>query len=316
MIPKSELFEVSSTYWLVVLALSLCVMVGYFWRLVFSKPDRTNHWQRVIAFAAAIALCLTAVDGLNFSLRDLSEQFRISGVVAVFAVTASLTWLHLSQWKTPKHLFRSRLPGWLVVLSSVGLVGWSYHRFQQRLVPQSLKPKLIVRTPGPKKVIHEFLALTDRNHPVPVYRLTDDTSEAADELDGTIVDSLNSVIQRSPPNSLTNCHGWVFLDSQFLISGEAVQQILDDNGYEFVDEPKAGDVIIYRDANRNIVHSGIVRGVLNDDTVIIESKWGTEGTFLHDPEGTPYVAEFEYFRSPRDNHRVKVVPVDEFPMDD
>lgn len=316
MIPRSELFEVSSTYWLVVLGLSLFVLAGYFWRLVFSKPDRVNRWQRLISFAAAVVLCLTAVDGLNFSLRELSEQFRISGVVAVFAVTASLTWLHLSHWKTPKHLLRSRLSGWLVLLSSVGLAGWSYYRFHQRVDPPSSIPRVVVRTPGAKKVIHEFLALTDRNRPIPVYRLADESSETVDLIDEAVVESFNSVIQRSPRNLLANCHGWVFLDSQFLISGEAVQQILDDNEYELVDDPKAGDVIIYRDANRNIVHSGIVRGVLNDETVIIESKWGTEGTFLHDPEGTPYAGQFEYFRSPRPNHRVEIVPADELPMDD
>ena len=225
MIPKNELFEVSSTYWLTVMALGLCVVCGYFWRLVFGKSDVASPWQRIIAFAAAVVLCLTAVDGLNFTLRDLSGRFRIAGAVVVFATTASLTWLHLSQWKTPRDLFRRRPSGWLVLLSSLVVVGWSYHRFDQRLDPLSNNPKLIIRTPGAKAVMHEFLAITDRNHSIPVYRLDETASEPIDEQMGVIVDTLGSAIQRGPANSLSNCHGWVFLDSQFLIPGEAVQQI-------------------------------------------------------------------------------------------
>lgn len=314
--PSNELFEVSATYRLVVLTLSLCVVVGYLWRFAFGKPDGSARWQRVIAFAAALILCLTAVDGLNFAQQALSSHFRLFGTVAVIAATAGLTWLHLSHWKMPRSLFLSRLSGWLIILSSLSLAGWSYHRFHERLNPPSKKQVLLLSTPGKKQEIYEFVALTDRNRPIRVYRMAEEGSEALDENEATVVNFMESTIQRGPADPAANCHGWVFLDSQFLIPGEAVQQILDDNGYELTDEPKAGDVIIYRSDNRDIVHSGLVRGVLNDGTIIIESKWGIEGTFLHDPEGTPYSTLFEYYRSPRPDNRVKVVPVDELPTDD
>lgn len=317
MTPRSDLFEVSSTYWLIVLTLSSFVTWGYLWRLAFGKPDGSGRWQRVTAFAAALLLCLTAVDGLNFAQQGLRQHFRVFGTVAVIAVTAGLTWLHLSHWKMPRALFRRRLSGWLVIASSIGLVGWSYHRFHERLYPRSKKPTLVLSTPGKKREVHEFVAITDRNRPIRVYRL--DETEATgpiDENDALTVDFMESTIQRGPASSVANCHGWVFLDSQFLIPGEAVQQILDDNGYEIVTEPKAGDVIVYRDNNRYIVHTGLVRGVLNDGTIIIESKWGVEGIFLHDPDGTPYSTLYEYFRTSRPDNRVKIVPADEISMDD
>lgn len=313
---QSELFEVSSTYWLIVLALSLCVACGYLWRLVIGKPDVSGRGQRVTAFAAAIVLCLTAVDGLNLTLQQLSSEFRVTGTVAVIAATAGLTWLHLSHWRMPRSLFRRRPTGWLIVFSSLCLVGWSYHRFRVRLDPRPVKPMLLVATPKHKQEVHEFLAVTDRNRPIPVYRMVDVADASLSEDNAILFSHLEVSIQRGPANPTSNCHGWVFLDSQFLISGEAVQQILDDNGYELVSEPKAGDVIIYRDANRNIVHSGLVRGVLNDETVIIESKWGTEGLFLHDPAGTPYSQLFEYYRSPRPGNRVNVVPTEDVFSDD
>lgn len=317
MISRSDLFEVSSTYWLIVLTLSLFVTSGYLWRLVFGKTDGAGRWQRVTAFAAAIVLCLTAVDGLNFVQQELSQHFRVFGSVAVIAVTAGLTWLHLSHWKMPRSLFRRRLSGWLVVASSICMVWWSYHRFHERLYPRSKKPMLVLTTLAKKREVHEFVAVTDRNRPIRVYRLEDaEATGSIDEGDALTVNFMESTIQRGPASSAANCHGWVFLDSQFLIPGEAVQQILDDNGYEIVTEPKAGDVIVYRDSNRNIAHTGLVRGVLNDGTIIIESKWGVDGIFLHDPDGTPYSTLYEYYRSSRPHNRVKVVPADEIPMDD
>ena len=256
------------------------------------------------------------MDGLNFTQRELDANFRMFGTVAVIAVTAGLTWLHLSHSKTPRSLFRSCLSGWLILISSVSLAGWSYHRFQERLYTPAKKPTLLLSTPGNMKVVHEFVAMTDRDRPIHVYRMAEVGSEPLDADDAVIVDFMESTIQRGPADPAAKCHGWVFLDSQYLISGEAVQQILDDNDYELSDESKAGDVIVYRSDNRKIVHTGLVRGVLNDGTIIIESKWGIEGVFLHDPEGTPYSTQFEYYRSPRPDNRMKIVPVDELSMDE
>ena len=314
--PPKELFEVSATYWLIVLSLSLCVLVGYLWRFVFGKPDGSGPWQRVTAFAAALVLCLTAVDGLNFAQQELSVHYRVAGSVAVIAMTVGLTWVHFSHWKTPQPILRRRAAGWLVMFSSLGLVGWSYHRFHERLYPLPNKPRLRISTPGEKIEVREFVAMTDRNRPIRVYRMTENGSKPVDA-DQTIREKvIDSAIQRAPANTAANCHGWVFLDTQFLIPGEAVQQILDDNDYEIVFEPNAGDVIIYRDEDREIVHSGLVRGVLNDGTVIIESKWGIEGTFLHAPEGTPYSTMFEYYRTLRPDNHVRIIPVEELPTDD
>lgn len=316
MIYRNELFEVSSTYWLVVMTLSVCVSVGNLLKLSSRSEKFLERTRRAFSIATAIVLCLTAVDGLNFVQQKLTADYRVFGTVLVIATTAGLMRLHLSQTKLAHLVFRRRLSGWLVILTSIGLSGWSYHRFHERLEPAPQKPLMVVKTPGPKKLIHEFVAVTDRNRPISVYRLSEADPDASDTGDSVIVDIAESTIQRGPPSLDANCHGWVFLDSQFMINGDAVQQILDDNAYELVEEPKPGDVIIYRDDNRRIVHSGLVRGILNDNTVIIESKWGTEGVFLHDPDGTPYTVDYEYYRSPRTDHRVKLVPADEFPMDE
>ncbi|MBC7819358.1 MAG: hypothetical protein IAG10_20935 [Planctomycetaceae bacterium] len=316
---SNELFEVSYTFWLMVFTFSLCVSIGYVLRFLFGKSERFVLWSRVTAFAAALTLCLLAVDGLNIAHRELGARYRLAGTVAVIATTAWLTWLHLKHSKTPWELFRRRPISWFLLASSVAMAIWSSFQFEGRLEPPSRKPFLVVSTPGKRSQVHEFVALTDRNHLIKVYRMdqVDSDSEFVNiPEDGRSLEYSGTVIQRAAAGPLANCHGWVFLDGQYLISNEAVQRILDDNGYEVVEEAMAGDVIVYRDNDRNIVHSGVVRGVLDDGTIIIESKWGTEGVFLHNPLDTPYSTLFEYYRSTRPTHRVNIVPVDELPMDE
>jgi hypothetical protein len=71
-----------------------------------------------------------------------------------------------------------------------------------------------------------------------------------------------------------------------------------------VEEPKEGDLIVYyEDANlTSILHSGVVRATGRDGFVLIESKWGVAGRFLHAPEAQPYSQHFAYVRSSREGH--------------
>ncbi len=318
--PPNELFETTYTYWLMVFTFSVCITISYAVRFLFGKTERFLPWNRVTAYAAALTLCLFAVDGLNLAHRELEAHYRLAGTVAVIATTMWLAWLHLKHSQTPWERFRRRPSAWLLLASSVGLVAWSSHQYQERLKPPVKKSLILGLAPGMQShQILEFVALTDGNHPIKVYSLNEGAADSTDvepSENGYTVEYNGSRIQRAPAGQLANCHGWVFLDGQYLISGNAVQRILDDNAYEVVEEAIAGDVIIYRDESRNIVHSGLVRGVLNDGTIIIESKWGVEGVFLHNPLDTPYSILFDYYRSPRPTNRVKIVPVDELPKDE
>jgi hypothetical protein len=74
--------------------------------------------------------------------------------------------------------------------------------------------------------------------------------------------------------------------------------ILADNGYRQVKSPQPGDVIVYRDLTRQIVHTGLVRMALEDGLVLVESKWGISGRYIHKPEGQFYSQSYEYYRQP------------------
>jgi hypothetical protein len=101
----------------------------------------------------------------------------------------------------------------------------------------------------------------------------------------------------------TNCHGFVFTDGRYFIGGKEVDPILSDNGYEPVYSPRPGDVAIYRDADGEAQHSGIVRGVASDGVVLVESKFGQAGRFIHPHNRHPYPdTACTFYRSARPGH--------------
>lgn len=60
------------------------------------------------------------------------------------------------------------------------------------------------------------------------------------------------------PGFTTNCHGQTFADGKYWIPNDQVDLILDGDRYTPVDNPKEGDVAVYRDANGRPIHSGKV----------------------------------------------------------
>lgn len=111
----------------------------------------------------------------------------------------------------------------------------------------------------------------------------------------------NQVMRRGPSDTRSNCHGWVFAGGKFLVSGEEVDVILRENGYQAVTEPRAGDVVVYRQGSA-VTHTAVVRYLAEGQPVLVESKWGTLGIFLHPVEKSVYGTEFTFYRSPRTGH--------------
>jgi len=111
----------------------------------------------------------------------------------------------------------------------------------------------------------------------------------------------NQVMRRGPSDSRSNCHGWVFTGGKFLVSGEDVDVILHENGYQEVTDPRLGDVVVYRQGSA-VAHTAVVRYVTEGQPVLVESKWGTLGIFLHPVDKSVYGTEYTFHRSPRTGH--------------
>lgn len=115
------------------------------------------------------------------------------------------------------------------------------------------------------------------------------------------------VIRHGQPDERTNCHGWVFAEGKFLVASEDVNLILRDNQYVEASQPQPGDLVVYR-ANGAITHSAIVRYVTDGQPVLVQSKWGALGVFLHPISQSPYGTGFTFYRSPRRGHLLARVP--------
>lgn len=113
-------------------------------------------------------------------------------------------------------------------------------------------------------------------------------------------------IVTGPNDPRANCHGWVFTGGRYYVDGKLVDAILHDNRYERVAEPEASDLVVWRDALGIPVHTGIVKAVGQDGFVLVESKWGHTGRYLHEPHHPGYSKDFAYYRSPRSGHLLHI----------
>ncbi len=103
----------------------------------------------------------------------------------------------------------------------------------------------------------------------------------------------------------TNCHGWVFTGGKAILSEVEVQMVLDDNGYQIVDAPQPGDVVIYRNFGK-ITHTAVVHSANAGQPIEVISKWSWMSVYRHAVDGSIYGKDFQYYRSPRADHRVGI----------
>jgi len=133
---------------------------------------------------------------------------------------------------------------------------------------------------------------TDKGNSVESYDDGDpnspDVSEAVEDQVLRDLGLKDKVTRTAPPSDGYDCHGWTFACGSKWINNDQVQKILDDNGYTQVTRPAVGDIVVYRDADGNITHTGLVRAVdSNGNVTVVESKWGRLGRYRHAPNDVP-----------------------------
>lgn len=107
----------------------------------------------------------------------------------------------------------------------------------------------------------------------------------------------NGAILSAPPDPNYVCHDWTFFGGVSDPRCDDIEKHLKDAGYIPVNDPRVGDVIIYRDASgRSIVHSGIVKAIGDRNFVLIESKWGDRGRYIHLPTVSGLTTNHSYYR--------------------
>ena len=257
-----------------------------------------HSWRTICLTTAFLALgyCLLAADSLNLMSRmrlDGGTLLLLSAGVIVLAALAVALQFGVCRYLRPHRSARwtrTGLAGLLVC--QIVIAGWAGWRFRQMV---SASDELPLLGSVDFQVIDGEALLTDKGRLVPVYRarLADNLPPYIETLEGAFT---NRRITRSGRDAKTNCHGWVFTGGQYLLMGQNVDVILADNGYYIVNHPQEGDIIIYRNAFKQILHTGLVRSAWDDGTVLIESKWGIDERFVHLPEDQHYSQQFTYYR--------------------
>jgi hypothetical protein len=103
------------------------------------------------------------------------------------------------------------------------------------------------------------------------------------------------VIQTGPPDESYVCHDWALgHEAKEQVKGE-IDEVLRKQGYRRVPRPFLGDVIVYRSPGGSIMHSGVVKAVGKNGFVLIESKWGALGRYLHEPKVEGLEASYAYY---------------------
>lgn len=259
--------------------LSFTVALGLGGTLVFAGVT-TSSWQLWLP-----GLLLPATIGLGIALRSSSVAWLLGGV-----------------W----NLVRSpRLQAGLVLVCSPLLVFWLVERTMLRTIEEQQElPGMVGLDRSMLEEVATASLTTDRGRRIPANTPRPEVAEAIqdDQVSPHTRQLALSLIRTSGPDRRSNCHGWVFTGGRYWVLGKDVDTILTDNGYHEVASPQPHDVIVYRDSTGQVLHTGLVQAVLADGRVLIESKWGELGCYLHQPKDQCYGTHSAYYHTARANH--------------
>ena len=273
-------------------ALMACLAYGGW--LVYSGLARRKQTVAFTVTEMLLGCALLGAAGWNWFH---AVNFPLATSSAPLVIAAVAIWLAARLGC----LSRFRRHGWALAASHALLIAAACWNFWSTTVERPVALEL----PQPVEQIHvdDAVVVTDQGRIFSVFRY-DAKDDKFDEQWSEIIDR---IVRVAAPDLQANCHGWVFANGRYALSPSAVAALLKDNGYSAVDAPSPGDVVVYRDPAGEIVHSGRVRRVHDDDEVWIESKWGPGGRYLHRPEDQIYSNSFTYYRATRRDHEVQIV---------
>ena len=259
----------------------------------------TLKWMDVIASLTAFLLAfILGVDALGngdmpFTLPPVFLALPTLGLGVIFvAAHLGVGLLHSRRQQLAIH----PVP-WVAVALTVAATAWSSHRYNAGNLKIEMEKARYFAGDGELEAVGEFVAVTDRGREVSLRRWTPNESSKT-----------SAPLQALTESSPANCHGWVFTEGKYYLECDDVERILADNGYVLCQSPEPGDLIVYRNPSGGISHTGLVQGIYLGGMVVIDSKWGLGGRFMHGPEQQPYGNRYGYFRSARQGHALAIRP--------
>jgi hypothetical protein len=199
-----------------------------------------------------------------------------------------------------------------LLLAGCSLLAWqliALDRRQEAALRETEARLAALPPPGDLEPVTHVTALTDAGAPVPLWRVPAGPRVAAEDDYARLGGLSFRLIQTAPADLGYNCHGWVFTGGKHLLRGRSVEVILRDNRYRAAPRPAEGDLAVFRDGSGQVTHTALVRGLGERGMVLLESKWGAGGRYVHTATHHAYSEDAcTYYRSPRGGHLLRLVP--------
>lgn len=275
-----------------------CIVFGFFGLLWLRQASRNRIGERVVLSGMAVlALVTWLLDGPTF-LRD--------GALAVAIVSLGLLLFRLPFLRHPGFLWAG-----LLLVGTATLVTQFFYLEQQTNSEFSVDVENWGMTAeSALTTVETQWAVTDAGRTIPLFAVPGDVTIRTLAKESSYFSSRQldlSMIRTDAATPNYNCHGYVFSGGRFWVRGAFVEQILRENGYIATTIPRVGGVIVYREnGTGQVCHTGIVRMVLENGSVLIESKLGSCGRFLHPADQQPYPdTNWTYYHTNRGDHLLR-----------
>jgi hypothetical protein len=281
----------------------LAGVFGLVWRARSGRPA----WRLPLLAAALLALA----GGGGFAVGLPAYAWQPALVLAPVGLLFALARLAAPLTRLASGLLSHPQGQAFLLLAGGGAVlAWQVHAIDADLRRELAESNEILATPSAVTDLAPaagLLAHTDAGATVPLYRVRSAAASgmtAQGEADYLRNRNLMlRVIQTQPITLDYNCHGWVFAAGRCWVGGPDVDRIVRDNHYQVVSHPARGDLALFRDERGKVQHSALVRTASDDGLVLLESKWGALGRYVHAPGDHPYTnCRCVYYRTPRGSH--------------
>jgi hypothetical protein len=268
---------------------------------------------------ATMVTAVGVVGGLVSLLApdDLTTVLTVMATLGLATVVGGSGTVWHFAGRVLRPMCRPRLMGGAALLASAG--GWGYEawRYDAGCADSMNETLARVAESVPPESTAVATAQTDSGATIALHSPIDPRSATSsltfEQESPTLNLYAGRIIRRGKPSDESNCHGWVFTGGRFNLLGRNVEPILADNGYALITTPEAGDLCVYRNSQGEVSHTGLVRAVLYDGTVLVESKWGRMGVYLHAAEESCYGTDFRYYHTSRGGHLLRGVSEQQAP---
>lgn len=243
--------------------------------------------------------------GITFGFMSTLDVDRTAYRFPAATFAIALAVVALLQSRLVERVRRPAVAWGLVFAAGLGVTVAAivrHDRAVEAVVDQQMDEFNVLTYTPERRWIDDVAVATDRGQPIPVavakVAHTRAEMDGMERRSGTLGTYGDNTIKLRPADVNSNCHGWVFTGGRYIVGGEAVETILQDNGYEPVRDPEPGDIAVYRD-NGSVTHTAVVRYVSADRPVMVESKWGWMGVYLHAADKSCYGTNFTFYHTPR-----------------